>query len=779
VRNILIVLWCVFTTSLFGVTLQGKLVDRTTMRPIKNGTVILRVSNLPPQIAYSDEEGIFVFDEAPEGRLTIEAKVIGYYTETTTITVTKPTSLSLYLTPLPSASGGEIEVTAERERAVPKTSVSRTDIQKSLQSITSDPVEALKKMPGIDTPLNDSTTGAKLLVRGGEGFETYADLDGLFLTSFFHRGVIADSFFLQDMVEEMVLYKGVAPVEYGQILSGFLSVRQIDPPAGFHGKLDTGLLATSLTLYSKTADGKWQWAGGFRRTYYDLILPLFFQTTSDKQNIGIPYYFDAHGKLAYTSDADTVRLVYLFSYEPGYFTNLQPEISIKGGFTYLTTGIGLDWTHRFSSHMLLEQSINIRTDDHTTSLDVSTNIQTRWEDHELFLRYRIVPKILFSEDLSLIGGLETMVSPILSYSNITRGTYFNTITLQQDYTNFAETVASTNTSLFAGFARIEWSLLEKKLFLAPGVRVSYFPVVHNYSIDPRLNTEWQISKEHTLFAGIGYLSAWPIEPTIFSFYTTNEHKRSIPGVWHGVLGWKSQPTDLWEISTELYGKHYVTMTTRASNVQIEYQSGGEKKEVAGIELLVRKLRGGFPLYGWLSMSFMNEWHFREEALDPNSFYGISTTIDNQGNLTSSLGVIGQTAPVPLKEWISLPSYKANLTAIWDFARHWSLTAEFQYESRGFITPIEGANQTVVGTNIVYTPRYGKFLSEKMPDHHQLNLKLEWTPTWFGLPWGIYVQVVNIYNYRDISYTYTDDYSSRITNRSPLGIYGHGGIWVKW
>lgn len=774
-------LWFIFVPLLVrGITIEGRLLHRFTLEPIKHGTIVLKASNQIPLIAYSDERGYFVFEDIPQEKILIETKVTGFYSEKATLFPKEKVFLPLYLTPLPTASGGEIEVTAERQRATAKTTVHRTDIQKATSSLTSDPVDTLKQMPGVESiSSSDMGTGSKLSVRGGEGFETAADLDGLFLRSFFHRGIIPDSLFIDDMLEEMVLYKGVAPVEYGQILSGFLSVRQINPPVGFHGKLHTGLLSTYLTLYGKTEDDTWQWANGIRRTYYDLVLPLFFQETTDTRNIQIPYYLDSHGKIQYQHNADKVLFSYLISLEPGYFTNLEPGNEIKGGFLYRYLGCNLEWTHSVSSNIVIEQSLNLLQNDNTGGLEFQTNVTSRLEDRWLFLRYRLMPRFFLSENLSLFGGGEVMFYPVISYSNVMRGLYTNIITLQVEYTNFAETVASTNTAFFAGFGGIEWTLFEKRLVLLPGIRINSFPVANRFSLDPRFNAEWRFSKESKLFVGIGHLSQWPTEPFIFAFYTTNEEKRNIPGVWHATLGGQWLLSEVWEINTEAYVKHYENPVSRVSNIQMEFQSGGMKKEIAGIELFVRKLKGGFPLYGWISGSFRNEWYYLEEGTDPNSFAGVSISADENGNIQSSVASAWQYARAPLHTWFSIPAYRANLTAIWDFARHWSLTAEFQYESRGYITPIEGGEAVTIGTNTIYIPKYGSFLSEKLPDRHQLNLKIEWTPTWWGLPWGLYIQIMNIYNYRQVYYSYTDDYSSRKTNLSPIGIYGYGGIWVRW
>ncbi len=71
------------------------------------------------------------------------------------------------------------------------------------------------------------------------------------------------------------------------------------------------------------------------------------------------------------------------------------------------------------------------------------------------------------------------------------------------------------------------------------------------------------------------------------------------------------------------------------------------------------------------------------------------------------------------------------------------------------------------------------MSEKLPDHHSLNLKLECNPTLWGLSSRFYAQVVNLYNNRVAYYTYNDDYSEKKIIQSPIGIFGYGGFWIKW
>lgn len=773
------------SSSLFPLEIKGKILNADSFYPLSGKTVILRSTTFDePIIITTGDDGSFKFENLSEGFYQIEIKAIGFYPEKKTLTLKKNENLTFYLTPLPTASLGEVEIKGEREKiATSKTTIDRKTIQKSITGI-GDPLDVLKKMPGVESiSTGDLSTGTKLSIRGGQGFETIGFLDDAVVNFFYHR-IIPDSVFIDDIIEEISLYKGVVPVEYGQLMSGMLNVKSISPPEGVHGKLNLGLLNTYLTVYGKTPDEKWSWVSGIRRTHYDLIFSLFIQESS-MMKFTLPYYIDSHGKLEYRGNNDIISLIYLYSLEPATFTNLGlltntegETINFKGNFKFQYFMSALKWKHIFNPYFFIEQNLGFELDQTETAIQVYSNEAfTMSSDNNL--KYKFKATYYPIENIAIKTGGEMSYYPVLEFSNIIQGLYTNILTKQEEFTNFLESYARTNCLILSCFLSTEIEILEKKLLLTPGIRANYFQYVEKYSLDPRMTLEYRINEKHKVYTSAGYLSMLPADPLILSTLTENREEFQIPGIWHYIVGENSKFSEYWEISSEAYLKQYVNVLSRVSNVQIEYKTTDNKLYIYGIEILLKKNPGGTPLYGWLSASIRDNLTYVTEGRDPNQFSGFTISVDDNGNIVGDISTGYEYASPPLNEWFHFLTYKFNITLIWEFLKNFSLTLEGNYESGEYFTPIEGSTTCTIGTNIIYIPKYGKYLSEKMPDYHEINLKLEWTPKLFGLPCGLYIQVNNIYNNRRFYYKYNADYSEKEKIYYPIGIYGYGGVWIRW
>ncbi|MGC8764437.1 MAG: TonB-dependent receptor [Brevinematia bacterium] len=770
---------------IFSLEIKGRVLNKDTQKPISDAIILLHNSKGEIINTRTEKNGDFVLNDLEEDSYELEVKILDFFPEKRSLTLKKSEGLVFYLSPLPTASLGEIEVKGEREKTgASKTTVDRKTLQKAVASITGDPVEVVKKMPGVEsTATGDFGTSSKISIRGGQGFETIGLFDGIQIDYFYHR-VIPDTIFIDDLIDEVTIYKGVAPVEYGQLMSGLLDVKTIKPPVGFHGKANFGLLNTYLTLYGSTEDEKWQWLCGLRRTHYDLIFSLFLQKADTEMKITIPYYVDSQGKLIYNGEDDKVSVTYIYSLEPGLISNIGntnksgETNSFYGEINYQYFIGGLQWKHIFSTSFFVDQQLSGALNYQKGHMGASSN-EFFNEIIDNNIRYKIAANYYPVESIGLKLGFETIYYPDLIYSYRGKGLYTNIITQQAEFTNFFDEYTRTNFLVISGFSVCEFELFDKKIFFSPGIRINYFNYFDKFSYDPRFNLEYRFNEDNRVYISVGYLSQFTTEPYVLGLLTDNKDDLNIPGVWHYVAGEKSKFFDYWEISLEGYLKQYVNVLSRVSNISLCFKTTDNRLDIYGIEILVKKNPCGVPIYGWLSGSIMNKWAYVKEGEDPNSFRGFQFNGDDSGNISSSVHTAWEYANPPLNEWFNIWAYKFNLTAIWDFLKNWSLTGEFIYESRGYYTPVESVKTITIGTNTIYIPQYGKYLSEKLPDYHQLNLKLEWNPTIFGLPWGFYIQVINLYNNKEVYYTYNEDYSEKKVIHSPLGIYGFGGFWVKW
>jgi len=773
-----------FPSIIFSLEIKGKILSKENQKPLGDVVIILKDEKNQSFTKSTEKDGSFYFTELEEGAYEIEVKAIGFYSEKKSFYLKKNETFTFYLSPLSTVSLGEIEVKGEKEKVTSsKITIDRKTIQKASASITSDPLEIVKKMPGVDTATYDMGNPSKLGIRGGGGYESSGLLDGILLNYFYHN-IIADSIFIDELIDEIVLYKGVVPVEYGQVMSGILDAKTITPPQGFHGKLDLGVLNTYLTVCGTTEDEKWSYLWGIRRTHYDLVLRLFLQQSD--MIFTLPYYIDSQGKISYSGENDKISILYVYSFEDGMITNLAN--TNKEGKTNDLYGqinnnyfvCGLKWQHIFSSKFFIDQQASFALNNQKSRV-IYGGDELYLGNNEKNLRYKITGNYFPFDNFGLKAGFEGIYYPELTYSNFIKGDYTNILTQQVEYTNFTEKYGKSDFLVLSPFLGCDIELFDKKVLLSSGIRYNYFTYIRKSSFDPRGTIEYRIDKNNKVYLSAGYLSQFPSDSFVLTFFPSDKEKLAIPGVWHYVIGESSKFFDLWEFSIEGYLKKYENLLETVSNIGIEITTTDGRLDIYGLEILLKKNPGEFPFYGWLSLSIMDKWSYLTEGVDPNRYVGMNFNIDPQtGDISGGINSAWEYAHQPPNEWCRELSYKVNLTVAWEFLKNWSITVEGNYKSGAYYTPVTNATAITIGTNTIYVPEYGKYNSEKLPDYHELNLKLEWTPVLWNLPCGFYIQIMNIYNNKPLyRYNYNEDYSEKEPVYSPVGIYGLGGFWIKW
>lgn len=210
-----------------GFQIKGKVLNRDTKDIITTGFAFLKKGTNMIDNIQLENDGSFLFEDLGKEAYTVEIRCVGFYVESREIMLQKNQNLTFYLTPQSSAFLGEVEVVGEKDKG----SVSKNVIDKETQekvdtSITGDPVSTLLQMPGVQQA-NTRTAGggsfggnrdfSGISVRGGTGLENMALMDGTLIDHPYHT-LFPDSVFIEDMVKEMTLYKGVIPPQYGQAM---------------------------------------------------------------------------------------------------------------------------------------------------------------------------------------------------------------------------------------------------------------------------------------------------------------------------------------------------------------------------------------------------------------------------------------------------------------------------------------------------------------------------------------------------------------------------------
>ena len=316
------VLVCVMAASPWGVVeaaqpviLEGRVWSEDGV-PVVGA--VARVSSVADsadmRVTETDQLGFFAFRDLPSGVYVIAVGRIGFAERRERVEVRGSGSIELEIVLAERAielEGLEVDAARGRERTRFDQSAGATvhGIERAaLRSIPglveSDPLRAIEVLPGVTTV---SDFSAAFNVRGGSADPNLILLDDMQIYNPFHLGGFF-SVFNADMVQRAELRAGGFPAEYGGRVSSVLTVES-DAGDG-ETSVDTGvsLLAARVAVGGALADGmsealglantRWRVSG--RRSYVDLLVKPWWD---------FPYHLsDAHGIFeAWTKGGDRIR----------------------------------------------------------------------------------------------------------------------------------------------------------------------------------------------------------------------------------------------------------------------------------------------------------------------------------------------------------------------------------------------------------------------------------------------------------------------------------------
>ena len=179
---------------------------------------------------------------------------------------------------------------------------------------------ATRLLPGLAA----SDFSSRFTVRGGAADELYVTLDGLELAEPYHLQDVEGGLSLLDVnvMGALELTTGGFTAEYGDRLTGVLTMRTIDPAAeGARTAVGVSMLNTRVTSRGTFAQGGGGWLVSARRGYLDLILrtagasdsldPVFYDAFAKVQR-DLPRFGRVAAHVLHAGD----RLTYLDSDEP-------------------------------------------------------------------------------------------------------------------------------------------------------------------------------------------------------------------------------------------------------------------------------------------------------------------------------------------------------------------------------------------------------------------------------------------------------------------------------
>lgn len=312
------------------------------------------------------------------------------------------------------------------------------------------------------------------------------------------------------------------------------------------------------------------------------------------------------------------------------------------------------------------------------------------------------------------------------------------------------------------------------LTVQPGVRYDYFQFIDRHYVAPRLSMSYAIDAISTLRLGTGIYYQSPGYEKLFDRQVfldlTDPSVRDLRAerAYHAVLGYERMITDEWQFKTEAYvkafddlilqevvqGTNYVV--ERDPSAPINVRDGWTDPMATigdsltsrpinsatglayGIELMFQKvaIMGENSLYGWISyaLSWANRYRDgltipfnfdRRHALNIVGGWRAASWLDLSVTFTYGSGfpwtdAVGIAPRVVLREDAETGEKRPEIDVDWH-------GVVFNVDRGG----LENINQA------------------RLPDYHRLDIRGTTYADWFGLDWSFYLDIVNVYNRRNI------------------------------
>ncbi len=699
-----------------GYILVGEVVERGSRTPQGGVAVIVRDTRTGQVTeALTDDRGRFVAFGLSRGRLKVEVFTSGFEPFETRVQVDSKDVESagrkdfrVYLQP----SGGGANRTVVREDRPPM-AASEIDLTEDeltkVAGTLGDPTRVVASLPGVAR----SPFGlGYYAVRGAQFDNTGFFIDGHPAVYLYHLlggpGVIHP-----ELVGELSFYPGGYPAKFGRYASGVVSVDTKDPPRDrWHLDLEVDIFKAGVLLSTPFADGDGIASVALRRSYYDLLLPLFtddimLSYTDYQARVSYDFSPTVRGRFVALGAIDTVTSENIETGDGAGTSSTDLGI----GFHRLNAAVEVDLakTLRFETSAMWEYDYleNRRVAEGDSPIDANTSgwiaqlITTlEWQPEK---RFRLESGL----DLTYLDVTADLSIPSAPALGDPRPPVFDPLI-----------VDARVDAPYLGVAQFLSADLEvvPGLRLLPGLRLNIDAYGEQVAptLDPKLAIRWQFDPRWTLKA-MGAMAHQP--PQVFQvgepFGDPN-----IPPVAgsQASLGFEWTPTSSWLVSVEGFVQH-LDQLVRPSN-----RLAGDDGEIGrvfwdadlegrafGLEMLVRKEFGSWT-YGWLSYTLS-----RAERLRPP------------------------------KDWALFEfdqTHVLNLAWTFRLGREWSLGARFQLASGNPYYPITEARYDADKDE--YTPVYSDTLG-RLPVYHRLDLRLD--KTWRFEDWllEVFLDIQNAYN----------------------------------
>ncbi|MFZ0454851.1 MAG: TonB-dependent receptor [Ignavibacteriaceae bacterium] len=767
---------------------------------------------------FSDEKGDYEITWLKPGNYKLKFSSVGFQTETHEIEIQSGRTLELNIPLSSAViEVGTVEVTGSNKQEQKDTRTSLIDLNpksaKILPGAGEDVLRTLQSLPGVLAP-NDFSS--QLIVRGSGPDQNLIMMDDIEIFNPYRLyGVI--SMFNPDAVSSVKLITGGFPAKYGDRLSAVLDVtnKQGTTKKNFKGSLNASIIDANLVLEGKNPfniDGSWIISS--RRTYYDLIVEPFVKKAGlVDQNVSFPNFYDFQSKLV-VGPFNGSKIIFdgIFSRDGVDLISAQNRKTADSVGVYNATNnnvLGLAWHYSPSTNFLNKFIVSWYKNSGLTNfaseiLDPSLN-RDKFKDAVpdtlspyllgfnfnadfAFRKYSVDDKFtyLWNENALEAGaGMDNMqtivnfkfrLDPELTAILASNPQFRAVLSDIKDVKNY---------NRYRAYIQNNFKINDK-LYFEPGLRFDYYNILDKAYVAPRVSLSYALDKLTTIRLNWGVYYQSPgyeklldtgILYDLSKKYTSRLNAEK---AIHYIIGIDRWITNEWNLKLNGYYKDFsnliVQKVVQGSNYFTEpvpgkdpqFTSGwtrpvtltgdsltqipvnGSYGEAYGLEFFLAKenIMNDNRFSGWISYSLAYANTFEAGKEYPFRFdqrHTVNVVFNYQINNWLDIGVRWQygsgfpiSQPIGIKPRIILQDN--NLDGIPE-------------------TPVIATRKSSSDPNapaeVIYDIDYGgNKLNARKPAYHRLDVRLTALAGYWGWDWSFYLDVINIYNRKNvIAYDY--------------------------
>jgi hypothetical protein len=643
------------------------------------------------------------------------------------------------------------------------------------------------------------------------------------------------SMFNPETVSDINLISAGFPAKYGDRLSAVLDVtnKEGDKAVPLKGSLNVNLTNANAVFSGRTPfgiDGSYVIAA--RRTYYDLVLgPIAKSKGLVSGDVAFPHFWDLQSKFVFEPFSGNRFLINGIVSKEGIGIISGPDrkipdsLSVRDdsrneavgiGWHYLPTAsfyskFGLSWyRNRGLSGFggdVLDPALNREQfggGNDTVGIRLyNLNVDAGYE-------FR---KVALKEELAWINNRHTIeagagidfIKTSITY-HFRAEELFRSILQSRGVPLIDDFVQTKNYSRINAFLQDKIKMTDE-FSMQPGIRMDHYAIINKTYLEPRLNISYAIDPITTLRAAWGLYYQSPGYEKLFDQSTFLDLTNSAVGSLkaeranHVVLGVERWIDSEWQIRAETYFKKLDDLIVR------EYVSGTvyEASPIPGGDIRKRS--------GWST-----PLPAPGDSLTPNpvnaatgSNYGFevflekrNTSADSRfsGWVSYSLAYAertngnGVTTPYRFDQRHTVNivldyKWKSWLNA----GIRWHYGSNFPYIPPTRVKPrivsinrngeTEHLIQTDFSGNVIFDIDRGgnnNTTFDRLPSYHRLDIRLTAAADYWGLDWDFYLDVINVYNHKNIlgyQYYVGDDLGVQRNETGMLPIVPTLGVAVRF